>query len=124
MSKEATEHVSHTPVGLANPLGLVWGRLRLLMSKGTSHQALTTTQITLGELVICLGLIENLALCNILFQNLGSPKGKHLPVKRNTGTVGTSLAVPVRAAPGQTGKWVWSSVCALLSRLPALGSFC
>lgn len=42
-------------------LDLVWGRLHLLMSKDTSHQTLNTTQISLGELVICLGLIENLA---------------------------------------------------------------
>lgn len=122
MSKEAIEHVSHTPVGLANLLGLVCGRLHLLMSKGTSHQTLNTTLITLGELVICLGLIENLAPCNILFQNLGSPKGKHLPVKRNSGTVGISLALPVRAAPGQTGKWVWSSVPFFLTSLRSAAS--
>lgn len=55
---------------------------------------------------MCLGLIKKLVLCHILFQNLGSPKGRPLPVKKDTGTVGTSVAVPVRAAPGQIGKWV------------------
>lgn len=47
--------------------------------------------MTLGELVMCLGLTEKLARCGILFQNLGSSKGRHLPVKENMGLLAQSF---------------------------------
>lgn len=67
---------------------------------------------------MCIGLLEKLALCNTLFQNLGSPQGRHLPVKKNTEAVGTNEEVPVRAAWGQIGKWVKSSFCAFFLASP------
>lgn len=47
--------------------------------------------MALGELVICLGLVEKLACCRTLFQNLGSSKGRHLPVKENMGLLAQSF---------------------------------
>lgn len=117
MSKETIEPVSHIPGRLVHLSWPCLGQVTSIDIQGYQPSEIKT-QITLGELVMCLGLMERLALCNSLFQNLGSPQGRHLPVKKNTGAVGTSEAVPVRAAPGQIGKWVKSSFCAFFLAFP------